>query len=177
MRDPRDRPVRIRPGHGDDLVALTAIYNHYVRATAVTFDVAEFSIDARRAWVDSHAERGRYRLLVAEVNGSAIGWASSGTYRARAAFETTVETAVYLAPGETGRGIGTTLYGALFESLEGEDVHRAVAAITLPNEASVRLHRRLGFTAVGRFSESGRKFGRFWDVLWMERPVGAARRT
>ena len=48
MRDPRDRPVRIRPGHGDDLVALTAIYNHYVRATAVTFDVAEFSIDARR---------------------------------------------------------------------------------------------------------------------------------
>jgi phosphinothricin acetyltransferase len=68
-----------------------------------------------------------------------------------------------------GNGIGSMLYGELFRLLAGEDVHRAVAGIAQPNEVSVALHGRFGFELVGRFTEVGRKFGRYWDVDWYER--------
>ena len=74
-------------------------------------------------------------------------------------------------PEATGRGVGRMLYAALLAELAGEDVHRAYAAVALPNDASVALHRAFGFTDVGVFSEVGRKFDRWWDVLWLERPV------
>ena len=60
---------------------------------------------------------------------------------------------------------------ALFEAIAGQDIHRIVAGIALPNPASIALHRRLGFIPVGTFSEVGRKFGRYWDVAWMERAL------
>jgi phosphinothricin acetyltransferase len=100
-----------------------------------------------------------------------VGYASSGPYRSRPAYGTTVETSVYVAPGRGGSGIGSALYAALLAALEGEDVHRAVAGIAQPNERSVELHRRFGFTFVGRFTEQGRKFGRCWDVDWYERAL------
>jgi len=71
----------------------------------------------------------------------------------------------------TGRGIGTILYKVLFDALRNEDIHRIMAGITLPNDASVKIHRRFGFTEVGVFSECGRKFDRYWDVVWMQRPL------
>ena len=71
----------------------------------------------------------------------------------------------------TGRGIGTILYKVLFDALRNEDIHRVMAGITLPNDASVKIHRRFGFTDVGVFTESGRKFDRYWDVVWMQRPL------
>lgn len=103
------------------------------------------------------------------IDGRVAGVASSGRYRPRAAYDTTVETSVYIAPDSVGRGLGSALYGALFDALDGERVHRAVAGIALPNDASVALHRRFGFERVGRFSEEGWKFDRFWDVDWYER--------
>jgi phosphinothricin acetyltransferase len=81
---------------------------------------------------------------------------------------------VYCAPEATRRGIGTILYTELFKTLDGEDIHRATAGITMPNEASVALHQRFGFVQVGIFTQNGRKFGRYWDVLWMERPMRRA---
>jgi phosphinothricin acetyltransferase len=59
----------------------------------------------------------------------------------------------------------------LFDALRNEDIHRVMAGITLPNDASVKIHRRFGFTDVGVFTESGRKFDRYWDVVWMQRPL------
>jgi phosphinothricin acetyltransferase len=76
---------------------------------------------------------------------------------------------IYLAPGATGRGLGTALYGALLPRLDREDVHRALAGVTLPNPASLALHERFGFHRVAHFSENGRKLGRYWDVVWLER--------
>jgi phosphinothricin acetyltransferase len=84
-----------------------------------------------------------------------------------------VETSVYLAPDAVGRGAGTRLYEKLFKALEGEDVHRAYAGIALPNPASVGLHERFGFKRAGHFTEQGRKFGRYWDVAWYEKALGA----
>jgi phosphinothricin acetyltransferase len=111
----------------------------------------------------------RHPIVVAEVDAKVVGWAASGPLRDRAAYETSVETSVYVAQGSTGRGVGTVLYGELLRSLAREDVHRAYALMSLPNDASVALHERFGFARVGFFSEQGRKFGRYWDVACYER--------
>jgi phosphinothricin acetyltransferase len=159
----------IRRAREDDLAALTALYNHYIERTPITFDVEPYTVERRRAWLAGFAERGRHQLFVAEEGGRVVGWAGTLRFREKRAYDTTVEMTVYLAPDTTGRGLGAALYEALFAAIAGEDVHRAVAGITLPNDASIALHRRFGFTEVGVFREVGRKLGRYWDVLWMER--------
>lgn len=164
--------ARIRPATLADLPALTGIYNHYVRETPITFDVDPFSEETRRPWLEQFGSAGRYRLLVAEDEGRVLGYAGSTRFRPKPAYETSVETTVYLEPEVRGRGLGARLYTALFRELEGQDVHRVLAGITLPNDASLALHRRFGFSEVGVFRSVGRKFGRFWDVLWLEKPLG-----
>ncbi|MEV7082929.1 N-acetyltransferase family protein [Streptomyces sp. NPDC093516] len=166
--------VQVRPGVEADLSALTALYNHYVRKTAITFDTAIFTPEERRPWLLSHPEDGPYRLRVAtdRDSGGLLGYVTSSPFRPKPAYATSVETTVYVAPDAGRRGIGTLLYEALFEALSGEDLHRAYAGIAQPNEASTRLHERLGFRHVGTYREVGRKFGRYWDVAWYEKPLG-----
>ncbi|MGK5543918.1 N-acetyltransferase family protein [Streptomyces sp. URMC 127] len=164
--------IRIRPGADGDLTELTEIYNHYVVHTPVTFDIEPVTAEERRAWLDAHPATGRHRLLVAEEAGRVLGYATSGPFRAKRAYETSVETSVYLGPGHTGRGLGGLLYRTLLEALAHEDVHRAYAGITQPNAASMRLHERFGFRPVGVLGEVGRKFGTFWDVAWLEKRIG-----
>lgn len=161
----------VRPATGNDLEALNDIYNHYVATSHVTFDVEPTSIEWRRRWFEEHAD-GRHRVFVAILVGRVTGYASSSQYRAKAAYETTVETSAYVAPDFVGFGLGTSLYAVLLDALEREDVHRALAGIAQPNEASVALHRRFGFHPVAHFSEQGRKFDRYWDVDWYERALG-----
>ena len=164
--------VQVTPGIEADLTALTDLYNHYIRETAITFDVTPISPDERRPWLLSHPEDGPHRLLVAREAASPekiLGYATSSPFRPKAAYATSVETTIYLAPGAGGRGIGTLLYKQLFEALEGEDLHRAYAGVTLPNEASLRLHQRFGFQQIAVYGEVGRKFGRYHDVMWFEK--------
>jgi len=161
----------VRPGRLHDLPALTDLYNHYVRSGAVTFDVDEFTVEARRDWFDHYAPTGPHRLLVAVDGDDVLGYVTSGPLRPKPAYATSVETTVYLRPDATGRGLGTLLYRRLFEVLAGEDLHRAFAGVALPNDASEALHRRVGFTELGTYGEVGRKFGRYWDVRWFERPL------
>jgi phosphinothricin acetyltransferase len=164
--------VFVRPATEADLPALTRIYNHYIVNTPITFDLQPFSVDDRRGWFAEHAQGGRYRLLVADDgSGQAVGYSTTSRFRAKAAYDTTVEASVYCRDDCIRRGVGTALYGALFESLKGEDINRIVAGVTLPNEASLALHRRYGFREVGTLSAVGRKFDRFWDVAWFERPL------
>jgi phosphinothricin acetyltransferase len=159
----------IRRGREADLAELTALYNHYVRETAVTFDVEPYTIEARRPWLAGFAAQGRHQLWVAEQDGRVVGYACSRRFREKAAYDTTAETSVYLEPAATGSGLGRRLYERLFESLAGADLHRLVAGITLPNPASLALHERMGFSSSGVLREVGRKFDRYWDVLWMDR--------
>ncbi|MFI8892135.1 GNAT family N-acetyltransferase [Streptomyces paradoxus] len=165
--------VQVRPGVEGDLDALTALYNHYVLETAITFDTAIFTPEERRPWLLSHPVDGPHRLMVATAPDTQeiLGYSTSSPFRMKPAYATSVETTVYVAPDAGRRGVGTLLYKALFEALSGEDLHRAYAGIALPNEASARLHERFGFRHVGTYREVGRKFGRYWDVAWYEKPL------
>jgi phosphinothricin acetyltransferase len=164
----------VRPGVPGDLQALTDIYNHFVRSSHVTFDVDELTLEQRRSWLAHYADTGPHRLLVAADGDEVLGYATSSPFRPKPGYVTTVETTVYCRPDATGRGVGSALYGALFAALDGEDLHRAYAGVALPNDASVGLHERHGFRAIGTFNEVGRKFGRYWDVRWFERDLVAA---
>ncbi|CAL9501536.1 Phosphinothricin N-acetyltransferase [Streptomyces sp. enrichment culture] len=165
--------VQVRPGVEGDLAALTDLYNHYVSETPITFDTEVFTPEERRPWLLSHPEDGPYRLMVATDAGSQeiLGYATSSPHRPKPAYSTSVETTVYVAPHAGRRGVGTLLYRSLFEALAGEDLHRAYAGIAQPNEASTRLHERFGFRYVGTYEQVGRKFGRYWDVAWYEKPL------
>lgn len=163
-------PVEIRSAHLTDLPAIVEIYNHYVLSSASTFDLTPRTISDRQEWFDEHASRGRHRLLVARTARRVVGYASTSRLRPRPAYDSTVESSVYVAADAVGHGIGTRLCSALFEAIAPEEVHRIVVGLTEWNPASLSLHRRFGFQQIGRFHEVGWKFGRYWDVLWFERP-------
>lgn len=161
--------VQIRHAERRDLARLTEIYNYYVVNTPVTFDVDRYTVERREAWFGQFAATGRHRLLVAESDGVVVGYAGTTRFRPKPAYETTVETTIYCAPDAVGKGIGKRLYAALFETLRGEDIHRFVAGYALPNAATAAIHERFGFKVVGVFTENGRKFGKYWDVCWVQR--------
>lgn len=163
--------LEVRAARPDDLQQLTDIYNHYVRASHSTFDLEPFAVEGRMEWFSHYGEAGPYRLLVAVEGPHVLGYATSSRFRPRAAYRTSVEISAYCDPKATGRGVGSALYAALFDALAGEGLHRAFAGIALPNDASVALHRRFGFRNVGIYTEAGRKFDRYWDVLWLERTL------
>jgi phosphinothricin acetyltransferase len=147
-----------------DLPALLDIYNHYVLNTPVTFDIEPRTLAQRREWFGQFSDGGRYQCFVPVRDGQALGWVCSARFKEKEAYATTIETSIYLAPGEGGKGLGRRLYETLFGAITGEDIHRIFAGTTLPNEASVNLHKAMGFRLVGVQPEVGRKFGKFWDV-------------
>jgi len=164
--------IAIRRAERTDLPALLEIYNYYILNTHITFDVEPRTLTQREEWFSHFKSVGRYQCFVAAVEGNnAVGWASSHPFKDRAAYDTSVETSIYLAPDAGGKGIGGKLYGALLEALAREDVHRAFGGIAQPNEASVALHKSLGYSHVGTYEEVGRKFGRFWDVAWYQKAM------
>lgn len=164
-------PVLVRKAESGDLPSLMDLYNHYVRTSPATFDLEPVSLDSRRQWMSRYADTGPHRLLAAIDGGEIAGYATSGKLREKPGYLTSVETTVYVHPDRHGRGIGTRLYAALFTAIAAEDVHRAYAAIVIPNPASVALHERFDFVPLGIYREVGRKFGRYWDVQWFERPL------
>ena len=161
----------IRPARESDLERLTEIYNYYVINTPITFDLEPFSVEERCEWFRHYSASGPHRLLIAESDGLVVGYVTSSRFRPKAGYETSVETSIYLAPEATGRGMGTDLYAALFAALAEEGLHRAYAGVTLPNPTSMALHRKFGFRSIGVYREVGRKFGKYWDVEWFEKPL------
>jgi len=165
--------IHIRPATLNDLPRLTEIQNHYIENTHITFDVHAFTPEQRIGWFTEHSDGQRYRVLVAEDRDSdLLGYVATGRFRPKPAYETTVEISVACTPHMVHKGVGTKLYAELFAVLSGEDVHRVVAGIAQPNPASNALHQRFGFRPIGTFTEVGRKFGRYWNVTWMEKSLG-----
>jgi phosphinothricin acetyltransferase len=164
--------VTVRGATLDDLPSLTGIHNHYILNTHITFDVRPYRPEDRVSWFHEHSDGKRYRLLVAcGPQGELHGYACTGRHRSKEAYDTTVESSIGLKPDWAGRGLGTLLYGALFDAIANQDINRIVAGIAQPNPASDALHARFGFKSIGTFSQVGRKFEKYWDVNWLERPL------
>lgn len=161
----------IREAQEKDLPALTELYNYYIENTAITFDLKPNSVEERREWYQHYNQNNRHRLFVAVSGGKVLGYSSSGTFNQKAAFETSVETTVYLHPEQTGNKIGTRLYNHLFIELAKVDVHRAYAGITWPNPGSFAFHAKFDFKEAAVFKEVGRKFGVYHDVHWLEKEL------
>lgn len=186
----------LRPATSADAPALTAIYDHYVTHTAVSFEdetpsVAEFS--ARMEQVRAH----QLPYLVAEAEGQLLGYAYASPFSERPAYLPSVELTIYLAPNSKRQGLGRALYQALEQELKAQGYENLYACIATPmvtpikdNESllqyalsdkqehdfiswdSVRFHHHLGFRLVGVFSQCSFKFGRYFDMVYMEKHIG-----
>ena len=162
----------LRDGQAGDLKPIVALYNHYVTHSPCTFDIQVRTMEQRRPWMARFAASGPWRLLTAWQGQGLAGYACSTPFRPKAAYGTSVETTIYLAPEHQGAGLGNALYSALLSRLEDEPgVHRAYGVVVLPNPASERLHRRLGYRQAAHLHQVGHKFGRFWDVVWFEKDL------
>jgi phosphinothricin acetyltransferase len=167
---PADRdPVVVGPATEADLPGIVEILNYTVAHSIASFATQPTSVDERRGWFEQFSLTGPYRLLVARRGDLLLGYACSQRYRDHEAFRETVEVSIALDIGCRGRGVGSLLYRALFESLADEPVHAVLAGIAMPNDASVALHRKFGFTEVGTFHEYAVKNGRYISSLWMQR--------
>jgi phosphinothricin acetyltransferase len=161
--------VTIRRATVDDAVGINAVYNPYILESAATFETAPIDVTSRRRWVEARRDSPRHPAFVAVEAGRIIGFANASPFDERQAYETSVKVSVFLAPEAKGKGVGAGLYEALFGALRGADVHRAYALIVAPNPASVALHERFGFRHVSTLDEVGRKFGRYYSVMWFEK--------
>ncbi|HEY6940914.1 arsinothricin resistance N-acetyltransferase ArsN1 family B [Dokdonella sp.] len=153
----------IRAATRADATTIAAIYNHYVLETVVTFEEVAVGAEEMATRVDDVQARG-LPWLVSACDGIVVGYAYAGPWKARSAYRHTVESTIYLAPERAGRGFGRPLYRALLHAVRACGTHAVIGGIALPNAASVALHEKAGFQAIGRFSEVGRKFDRWVDV-------------
>lgn len=152
----------IRDSVAADAQAIARIYNHYIRESIATFE--EVEIDAAEIARRMEAVKRQYSWLVAQEQDEVVGYAYASAWHARAAYRYSVETSVYLDPACCGRGIGTVLYEEMLKRLRGMPVRLAIGGVSLPNEASVRLHEKTGFKKAAHYEQVGYKFNRWIDV-------------
>ncbi|MBC7834422.1 MAG: N-acetyltransferase [Phycisphaerales bacterium] len=150
-----------------DFEAIAEITNHYIAATAIHFGLQPVSAAELRAGWEKSASTHPYLVLL-DGAGSVLGYAKSGTWRDRAAYNHTAEVGIYLRPDLHGRGHGRRLYERLITACRDRGFRTLVGGVALPNEPSQRLHAACGFSLVGIFREVGRKFDRWHDVAWYQ---------
>lgn len=154
----------IRTAEEKDMPALLDIYNYEVEHGLATFDLNPKTMEERLLWFRAH-NVGNHPLIVAEEDGKAAGYASLSSYRDKEAYEATVELSIYIDPAYRRRGIAGELASAILKTArEREDIHTVISVITGGNEASIRLHERLGFVHCGTIREVGVKFGKLLDI-------------
>jgi phosphinothricin acetyltransferase len=156
-----DAPA-IRSATPADAAAIAEIYNWYIANTVVTFEVDPVSADEMAQRIASVLVA--HEWLVLESEGELLGYAYAGRFRERAAYALATESTIYLRHGLEGKGLGGPLYAELVRRAFARGYRHLVGAIALPNEASVRLHERLGFVKAGHLVRIGRKFDRWIDV-------------
>lgn len=157
----------IRPAESADGEALAGIYSPYVLNTVVTFDyVPPAGKDFSEKIIKS-----RYPFLIAEQDGEILGYAYASRFKDRAAYDWACETSIYLRMDSRGKGIGTRLYESLEEKLKAQNIFTLEACITYPNPESISFHEKRGFKLCAHFHEIGYKFGRWLDVVWMEKSL------
>ena len=160
--------AEIRSATAQDLAGMARIYNDAVDHSVATFDV-EHRPDDHYAERLASTRSGDHVLVAVDATGAVLGYAFSGTYRPRAAYDGTREVSVYLADGARGQGLGRRLYDELLARVDVDGVHTCVAVIAQPNPASEALHRACGFEPVGTLREVGHKFGAWVDTAFWQR--------
>lgn len=170
--------LTIRPASPGDAQALVRIYAPYVTDTAITFEYGVPSEKEFAARIAGTLER--YPYLAAERDGAPVGYAYAGAFHSRPAYDWAVETSIYVDRTQRRGGVGRALYAALERALAAQGILNLNACIAYPAQEdpyltrdSVEFHSRLGYQMVGRFTQCGYKFGRWYDMVWMEKLIGA----
>ncbi|MBQ7918780.1 MAG: N-acetyltransferase [Lachnospiraceae bacterium] len=158
----------IRRAEERDLPELLAIYNYEVINGVATFDMQPKTLEERMGWFKEH-NVDNHPLIVAEIEGKVVGYASLSSYRIKEAYASTAELSIYVGEGYRGQGLATMLMSEILElAKEDERTHLVVSVITGENEASVKLHEKYGFTYCGRVHQVGFKHGRYLDIVTYE---------
>ena len=172
--------VRIRAARVEDAGKLLEIYRPYVEKTAITFEYEVPEPEEFQARIKRTLKK--YPYLVADCEGELLGYAYTGPFVGRAAYDWSCETTIYLAPAAQKCGLGRALYEALEEALRAMGILNLYACIAYPPTGdeyltanSAEFHAHLGYQKVGRFRRCGYKFGRWYDVIWMEKTLGEHR--
>lgn len=168
----------IRAAREEDAAALIEIYAPYVENTAITFEYDVPSQEEFAGRIKNVLKK--YPYLVAEVDGRVEGYAYASAFRVRAAYGWCIETSIYVRSGERGKGVGGALYRKLEELLKAQGILNMNACITYADQedehltnASVSFHEHFGYRMVGRFHQCGYKFGKWYDMVWMEKLIGS----
>ena len=164
--------MEIRIAQIRDSEAIRDIYNNEVSSGTATFDLTPRTADEQREWLSERS--GAHVVLVAEINEEVVGFASLSRYQKRPAYNTTVEDSLYVHPDHQGKGIGLAMLTALIEKASEHGFHTIIARISGESAGSIATHERAGFEEVGREKQTGRKFGRWLDVVVMQRFISSS---
>ncbi len=169
--------ITIRSATPEDAADILSIYSYYVEKTAITFELEVPSLSEFQARIAKTLAK--YPYLAAIRDGHIVGYAYAGTFKNRGAYDHSVELTIYLSPDERGHGTGRKLYTVLEKALSSMGIINLYACIGDPiiedeylTHNSENFHAHLGFTKVGTFHKCGRKFDRWYNMIWMEKIIG-----
>jgi len=170
--------ITIRLARPEDAPALVDIYSYYILNTAVTYEYEVPSVEDFAARISRVLEK--YPYLIAQRGDEVLGYAYAGTFIARAAADWNTEVSVYIKHTAKGLGLGRRLYEVLENILRQQGIVNLAAAIAAPNSLddeyltrdSLKFHRRMGYSFAGEFKQNGHKFGRWYNLVWMEKHIG-----
>jgi L-amino acid N-acyltransferase YncA len=160
--------MEVRAAEVHDVPAILEIYNDAILTTTATYDLEPTTLQARMTWYDDHVQK-NLPVLVAIEDGRVAGFASLSQFREKPGYRFTVENSVYVSNGYRGKGVGARLLEAIVEAGRVRGFHAVIAGVDAENEVSIRLHARFGFVEMGRLKQVGHKFGRWLDVIYMQK--------
>ncbi len=167
MNPPPD--VQIRLATNADLPAILAIYNEAVLTTSATYDLEPRTLEHRTAWFQDHEKASLPVFVAVAAAGEVIGWSALNRYHERFGYRFTVDNSIYITAAHRGRGVGRLLLAPLIPAAQERGLHVILAGIDAENVASLRLHRSFGFEPAAHFKQVGHKFGRWLDVIYLQR--------
>lgn len=157
----------IRPASPADAEAINRIYNTFVLTSTATWDTGVEPLESRVRWLAARQAAGDV-VLVAELDSRVVGYAGWGPFREKCGYARTKEHTVYVDAAAQGSGLGTALLRRLIEEARRADVHVLLGVVSADNEGSIRLHERLGFVERGRLPQTGRRFDRWLDLVFLQ---------
>ncbi|MFC3904529.1 GNAT family N-acetyltransferase [Clostridium disporicum] len=162
--------MNIRIATSDDAKELLNIYKYYVENTAITFEYDVPSIEEFSGRIKNTLKK--YPYLIAENEDGIYGYAYAGEFKSRQAYNWAVETSIYVKNGDSRHGVGTLLYNELEKYLKMQNIINVNACIAYPNEKSEEFHKKFGYKTIAHFTKCGYKFGKWHDMIWMEKFIG-----